>query len=88
MSTDNDRQRAGHSKHHEHDRLAGAESPRELLAVYDPSKRSNRPQPADGGARAWGDGPVGTPDRAGRANRWQDGGGSGGRARRGASPGP
>lgn len=38
MSTDYDRQRAGHSNH-EHDRPGGAESPRELLAVHDPSKR-------------------------------------------------
>jgi hypothetical protein len=40
MSTDQDRPTAGHSKHHEHDRPNSAESPRELLAVHDPSKHS------------------------------------------------
>lgn len=44
MSTDHDRQLAGHSDHH--DRANGAESPRELLAVHDPSRRTaaNSPQ--------------------------------------------
>ncbi len=40
MSTDQDRQRADQTKHHERERVAGAESPRELLAVDDPSKRA------------------------------------------------
>ena len=47
MSTDQDRQRAGHSDHHEHVRPSGAESPHNLLAVHDPSKRSG-----GGGQRA------------------------------------
>lgn len=40
MSTDEDRRRAGDNDHHAHERRAGAESPRELLAIHDPSKRS------------------------------------------------
>lgn len=40
MSTDQDRQRAGNSNHEEHDRPNAAESPRELLAVHDPSKQA------------------------------------------------
>jgi hypothetical protein len=40
MSTDSDRPPAGHKGHHEHERPNSAESPRELLAVDDPSKRS------------------------------------------------
>ncbi len=46
MSTDQDRQQADQTKHHEHarerERVAGAESPRELLAVDDPSKHNTR----------------------------------------------
>jgi len=40
MSTDHDRQGAGHSKDHHHERSGGAESPQHLLAVHDPSKRA------------------------------------------------
>jgi hypothetical protein len=39
MSTDDDRQPAGHNDHHEHTRPSGAESPHNLLAVHDPSTR-------------------------------------------------
>lgn len=39
MNTDQDRLRAGENNH-QHDRPSGAESPRELLAIHDPSKRS------------------------------------------------
>lgn len=53
MSTDQDRQRAGHSndQQHEHDRPGGAESPRELLAVHDPSRHAagRRQETAVGG---------------------------------------
>lgn len=38
MSTDQDRPRAGENNHHGHDRPSGGESPRELLAIHDPSK--------------------------------------------------
>ena len=49
MSTDEDRQRTGHDDHHGHDRPSyGAESPRELLAVHDPSKGN----PVDGRRQA------------------------------------
>lgn len=40
MNTDQDRQQAHQRNQHDHDRLAGAESPRELLAVHDPSKQA------------------------------------------------
>lgn len=40
MNTDQDRQRADQSEQHDHGGLAGAESPRELLAVHDPSKQA------------------------------------------------
>lgn len=40
MNTDQDRHRADQSKQHDHDGLAGTESPRELLAVHDPSKQA------------------------------------------------
>jgi hypothetical protein len=40
VNTDQDRQRADQSKQHDHAGLAGAESPRELLAVHDPSKQA------------------------------------------------
>lgn len=39
MSTNQDQQRVGHSNYQEHDRPSGAESPHNLLAVHDPSKR-------------------------------------------------
>jgi len=39
MNTDHDRPRVGHSDHQEHDQPSGAESPRHLLAVHDPSTR-------------------------------------------------
>lgn len=46
MSTDDDRPRADQTKHHEHaherERVAGTESPHELLAVDDPSKHNTR----------------------------------------------
>ena len=40
MNTDQDRQRADQRNQHDHDGLADAESPRELLAVHDPSKQA------------------------------------------------
>lgn len=39
MNTDHDRQPAGHSNHDDHRWAEGTESPRELLAVHDPSKQ-------------------------------------------------
>jgi hypothetical protein len=51
MSTDDDRRRAGYNDHQEHTRPSGAESPHNLLAVHDPSKRG-RP----GGQRTAGRG--------------------------------
>lgn len=42
MTTDHDRPSAGHNEHHErttHDQPGGAESPRQLLALHDPSRR-------------------------------------------------
>lgn len=39
MNEDQHRPRAEQSKHHEHERPVGAESPHNLLAVHDPSKR-------------------------------------------------
>lgn len=41
MSTDDDRPRAGHSNDHHDERPGGAESPRELLAVHDPSRQAS-----------------------------------------------
>jgi hypothetical protein len=50
MSRDDDRPRAGHSNDQHHERPGGAESPRHLLAVHDPSKRAGRgPQAAGRG---------------------------------------
>ncbi|MGH3266415.1 MAG: hypothetical protein ACRDNS_30980 [Trebonia sp.] len=40
MNINEDRLRAGDNDHRAHERPAGAESPRELLAIHDPSKRS------------------------------------------------
>ena len=40
MSTNQDRLGAGHNDHHKHEQPTGTESPRELLAIHDPSKRS------------------------------------------------
>jgi hypothetical protein len=38
MTTDEDRQPAGRNNHYERVRVDGTESPRELLAVHDPSR--------------------------------------------------
>lgn len=40
MSKDDDRQGAGHGNDQHHERPGGAESPRELLAVHDPSRQA------------------------------------------------
>jgi hypothetical protein len=40
MNTADDRQGAGHSNDQHHERPGGAESPRHLLAVHDPSKQA------------------------------------------------
>ena len=40
MNTDQNRQRANQRNQYDHDGLAGAESPRELLSVHDPSKQA------------------------------------------------
>ncbi len=64
MNTDQDRQQADQSKQHDHDGLAGAESPRELLTVHDPSKQA-APRSTGGGSRARSDGAVGKADELG-----------------------
>ncbi|GAB3924447.1 hypothetical protein GCM10011575_03520 [Microlunatus endophyticus] len=54
MSTDDDRPRAGHSNDHHDERPGGAESPRELLAVHDPSRQATGRDWQSAGGRGHG----------------------------------